>query len=322
MRTSFMDWFGLSAPIVQAPIGGAATVGLATAVGRAGGLGSLPMTWAEKQAGLNLVAELAASGVPFFLNFALRFGSERPLWYCGGRAPAVTFSWGLDADLIAAFRAARQRVGVQVGSLAGAKTAIAAGADFIIVQGIEAGGHVQSSTPLVALLKEVVTIAGDVPVIAAGGIARGNDIAAMLRLGAQAVMLGTRFVASDESLAHPAYKQALVEARASDQAYSNCFDIDWPYAMHGVLRNSTLEAWEAAGCPASPNRPGEGDVIFRRKGEPLVRYCDTPPYEGAEGDVLAGCLYAGAGVGGITSVMPAREIVERLWAEALAVLAK
>jgi nitronate monooxygenase len=316
MRTPFMDWFGLTAPILQAPIGGAASLAMVTAVGKAGGIGSLAMTWTEKEAGLEMVRALDRARVPFFLNFVLRFGAERPLWYCGGAAPAVTFSWGIDARLIAAFKAARHRVGVQVGSVGGAREAIAAGADFIIVQGIEAGGHVQSSTPLETLLKDVLPIAQSLPIVAAGGIATGADIARALRLGAQAVMLGTRFLASEESLAHPAYKQALVRARAADTAYSNCFDVDWPYAMHRVLRNSTLEAWEAAGCPAAPCRPGENDIVFRTGESALVRYCDTPPYETSEGDVLAGCLYAGTGVEHIDDIRPAGEIVTSLWSDA------
>ena len=132
-----MDWFGLTAPILQAPIGGAASLAMVTAVGKAGGIGSLAMTWTEKEAGLEMVRALDRARVPFFLNFVLRFGAERPLWYCGGAAPAVTFSWGIDARLIAAFKAARHRVGVQVGSVGGAREAIAAGS----------GAHRSASTP-------------------------------------------------------------------------------------------------------------------------------------------------------------------------------
>jgi nitronate monooxygenase len=230
--------------------------------------------------------------------------------------PAVTLSWGIDEDLIARFKSGGTKVGVQVGSAAGARAAIAAGADFVIVQGIEAGGHVQSSTPLARLLDEAVAIAGATPVIAAGGLATGVDIARAMRAGAQGVMMGTRFLASEESLAHPAYKQALVAATAEQTVYTNCFDIGWPYAMSRVLRNSTFEMWEAAGNPAAPDRPGEGDIVFRCGKDSLVRYCDTSPALEAEGDLLAGCLYAGMSVAGITSVRPAAEIVTTLWAEA------
>ncbi len=311
-----MDWFGLSAPILQAPIGSASNVALATAVAKGGGLGSLAMTWTERDDGLAAAAQLKAAGVPFFFNFVLRFGTECPAWYCDSGLPAITLSWGVDAGLIAALKSSGTKVGVQAGSVAGASDAIAAGADFIIAQGIEAGGHVQSSTPLAKLLGETVAIANSTPVIAAGGLSTAADIARVMKAGAQGVMMGTRFVASNESLAHDAYKQALVAARSDDTVYTNCFDIGWPYSMARVLRNSTFEMWEAAGNPAAPNRPGEGDITYRNGEESFVRYCDTPPAPGAVGDLLAGSLYAGTSVDGITSVRPAAEIVASLWAEA------
>lgn len=316
MRTPFMDMFRLEAPILQAPIGSAANVALVTAVGRGGGMGSLALTWTERDEGLAKAAELKAAGVPFFFNFALRFGIERMPWYYTSGIPAVTLSWGMERDCIAAFKSHGVRVGVQVGSPDGAVAALSQGADFIIVQGLEAGGHVQSSTPLDRLLAETLAVAGHVPVIAAGGIAAAADIVRVMKAGAQGLMMGTRFVASAESGAHEGYKAALVQAGPEDQVYTNCFDLGWPYGMHGVLRNSTFKAWEAAGCPAAPSRPGEGDIVFTTASERFPRYSDTPPPAGAEGDVLAGSLYAGKGVGHIRAVMPAADIVRSLWAEA------
>jgi hypothetical protein len=90
--------------------------------------------------------------------------------------------------------------------------------------------------------------------------------------------------------------------------------------MHGVLRNSTLEAWEAAGSPAAPNRPGEGDVIGHHGDVPIIRYSDTNPFAHATGDVLAACLYAGAGAPHIHSIEPAGALVSRLWAETRALI--
>jgi nitronate monooxygenase len=320
MRNRFMDWFELQAPIVQAPIGSATNVALATAVGRGGGLGSIAMTWTAREEGLAMAAGLKAAKVPFFFNFVLRFGAEAPAWYCAEELPAVTLSWGIDAGLIAKYKSAGTRVGVQVGSAGGASAAIAAGADFIIAQGIEAGGHVQSTTPLASLLGATLAIAGNIPVIAAGGLSTAGDIARVIKAGAQGAMLGTRFVAATESSAHDAYKQALVAAKAGDTVYTNCFDIGWPYAMSRVLRSATFEMWEAAGNPAAPDRPGEGDILFHRGEKTFVRYCDTSPPAGAAGDLLSGCLYAGTSVDGITSVRPAADIVSSLWAEAQALL--
>ena len=315
-----MDWFGLSTPIVQAPMGSITSVGLVVAVAKGGGLGSMAMTWTPRDEGLAAAATLKTAGVPFFFNFVLRFGSETPGWYAGAGLPAITLSWGIDAPLIASLKSSGTKVGVQVGSVAGARAAIAAGADFIIVQGIEAGGHVQSSTPLERILGGAIAAAGSTPVIAAGGISTAQDVARVMQQGAQGVMMGTCFVASEESLAHESYKQALVAAQADDTVYTNCFEIGWPYSMSRVLRSSTFEMWEAAGNPEAPNRPGEGDIVFRNGDQSLVRYCDTPPTIGAEGDLSAACLYAGTSVDGITSVRPAAEIVSSLWAEAQALL--
>ena len=173
----------------------------------------------------------------------------------------------------------------------------------------------QSSAPLAKLLAETIAIAGHVPVIAAGGISTAESIARAMAAGAQGVMMGTRFVASDEAGAHPDYKRALVEAQPEDTVYTNCFDLGWPYANSRVLRTATIRNWEAAGNPAAPNRPGEGDILFHQNGEAMVRYSDSPPGENAKGDVLSGCLYAGTGVVDINSIRPAAEIVASLWAE-------
>jgi nitronate monooxygenase len=179
-----MDMFGLSAPILQAPIGSYACEALVSAVAQGGGMGSMAMTWTDPQAGLASGARLRSRNVPFFFNFVLRFGTSHPARYIGSGLPVVTLSWGNDADLISKFRTGGTKVGVQVGSAAGASAAISAGADFIIVQGIEAGGHVQSSTPLARLLADTVAVAGETPIVAAGGIATGADIARAMKAGA------------------------------------------------------------------------------------------------------------------------------------------
>ncbi len=318
MQNRFVDWFGLTTPILQAPIGGATSVSLAIAVGKAGGLGSLALTWPKPEDGLADATRLTASGVPFFVNFVLNFPNlALPLIVDLG-VPAVTLSWGIDAGLTKRIQASGAKVGVQVGSAQGAKLAMASGADFIIAQGNEAGGHVQSTTPLKQLLAEVMAIAGNTPVVATGGISSGAEIADVLKLGASAAMLGTRFVASTEANAHPFYKQAIVDAFAKDTAFTNCFDIDWPFAMHRVLRNSTFETWEAHGSPMSPNRPGEGDVVATDGERKLFRYCDESPSDDAVGDVLAACLYAGTSVDHIKSIEPAGDILKRLWRDAQA----
>jgi len=180
-----------------------------------------------------------------------------------------------------------------------------AGADALIVQGVEAGGHAQSVVGLLPLLAEVQRTVS-LPVLAAGGI--GDPASARATLaGAQAVVMGTRFLASEESDAHPIYKASLLDADARDSVLTGLFDVGWEDSPHRVLRNSTYERWEDAGAPPNGERPGEGDEIAG--GSP--RYASNPPLADMEGDIEAMAMYAGQSVGAITAAEPAAAIVER-----------
>jgi nitronate monooxygenase len=320
--SDFIARFGLRYPILQAPTGSIAGPELAIAVTNAGGMGALALTWTPPDLAAKYVQRVreAASG-PFLVNFALAFPPLALSAALEQGAPIVSFSWGDPAPFIAQVRSAGAKWGVQVTNEAGARYALALGADFLICQGIEAGGHVQSTTLLHSLLPRLVKAVGATPVIASGGMATGADIARVLQQGASAAMLGTRFVATQESRAHEGYKQKLVQSTADDAALTTCFEGGWPYAAHRVLRNATLEAWEAAGCPPVGQRPGEGDVTGATpQGEPIYRYEDTAPRIGFTGDIEAMCLYAGTGCGSIQDVPPAGEIMQRLWEECTAVL--
>jgi NAD(P)H-dependent flavin oxidoreductase YrpB (nitropropane dioxygenase family) len=159
------------------------------------------------------------------------------------------------------------------------------------------------------------------PVIAAGGIGDGRGLAAVLALGASAGWLGTRFVMSAEAPALEPYRDLLAAADETSTVYSTVFDIGWPDAPHRTLRNSTFEAWEAAGRPPSGSRPGEGETIATWfDGEAIQRYHSTSPREGVSGDIEALALWAGQSVGLIRDVRPAGEIVRQLAAEAVAAL--
>lgn len=312
-----MNLRDLDIPILQAPIAGADTFELAAAVSNAGAMGSLAMTWIQPEVALYSVEQLkAATSSPFFVNFVLSFSTSAFDAVVEAGVPAVTLSWGQSPALIERAHRHGIAVGVQVGTADGAIRAIGDGADFVICQGVEAGGHVQSTTPLATLLAQVVELAQDVPVVAAGGLADGNDISWALGEGATAVMLGTRFVATTESRAHALYKQAIVKSGAADTSYSLCFDGGWPYAAHRVLRNETLKRWESAGCPPSGSRPGEGDVVARASsGEEVRRYGSQNPTESVSGNVMDCSLYAGTSVERITDVPNAKELVLRLWDE-------
>lgn len=314
---------GQSIPIVQAPIGSAEAVTLAAAVSRAGGLGGVALSWSDKEVSKAIVRSMqkAADGHAVYGNFVLHFPCEGFDAALDAGLALVTLSFGIDAARVARAHRAGARVGVQVGSSLGARMALDAGADFLIAQCVEAGGHVQSTTPGADLLPAVLAEAGAVPVIAAGGIATADGIARAIAAGAAGAVMGTRFIATTEAGSHDAYKAALVAASGTDTVFTNCFDLGWPYAMHRVLRNDTFTAWEAAGCPQFPNRPGEGDVVFRNGTEDVFRYCDMPPLPDAVGSMKSAALYAGMGVGDIRSVEPAGQVVAQLWADARAALA-
>jgi len=293
---------------MQAPVGSAATARLASEVCQAGGLGSLGASWTEAGVLRERIRSIArVTDRPFCVNLVLDFEQDERLEVAvEERAPIVSFSFGLRPQLVARARAGGARVLVQVGSADAAKAAADAGADALIVQGVEAGGHVQSVVGLLPLLAEVRR-AVSLPLLAAGGIGDPASARAALAGGAVAVVMGTRFVASDECDAHPGYKARLVEAEARDTVLTELFDVGWPASPHRVIRNSTYEHWEAAGSPPSGERPGEGEEVASG----TLRYASDPPLAGVEGEIEAMAMYAGQSVGAIAAVEPAAAIMER-----------
>ena len=135
---------------------------------------------------------------------------------------------------------------------------------MIVAQGWEAGGHVWGGIATLPLVPAVVDAVAPVPVIAAGGIGDARGVAAVLALGAQAAWLGTRFLLAEEGPVHEDYRLRLIAAAETDaQWYANLYEVGWPDAPHRALRNSTAQAWEAAGRPGPGGRPGEGEQIAR-----------------------------------------------------------
>lgn len=309
---------GIEVPVFQAPIGSVAGPRLAGTVSEAGGLGALALTWTSPERTRALVKEVRTrTSRPFQVNFVLAFEPRSLASALEAGAPIVTFSWGMPYSHAPLVRSFGAKFGVQVSTVDGAKQALDLGADFLVCQGVEAGGHVQATQSLWQTLSYVTREAGTVPVVAAGGIATGNGVRRALAAGASGAVLGTRFIATKESLAHETYKQRLLDAREFDSSLTVCFDLGWPHAVHRVLRNPTLEAWEAAGCPPSGKRPGEGDIVAKlADGKPCLRYEDTPALVGMSGRVQDLCLYAGAGCGEIHDIPTSGELVRRLWKEA------
>ncbi len=280
-------------------------------------MGALALTWTSPEDATRLIQEVRSRCDRLFqVNFVLAFPPQSLAAALDAGAKIVSFSWGDPSPYLSQVRAAGAYVGMQVTNVAGVRRAIELGVDFLICQGVEAGGHVQSTSPLWEILPQILEVAGDIPAIAAGGISTGKSIAQALSMGAAGVMLGTRFVATQESRAHLLYKQRLTQAKANEAVLTVCFDGGWPNAAHRVLRNSTLDTWEAFGCPPSGKRPGEGDVVATTaSGQIIRRYEDLSPRVDMTGNLLDMCLYAGKGCEEIHDIPSVADLLARLWAE-------
>ncbi len=142
-------------------------------------------------------------------------------------------------------------------------------------------------------------------------------------MAAGAAWMGTRFLLAEEVATHPIYQEAVIAADETATAYSALFDVGWPNAPLRALRNSTWEAWRAAGEPLPGARPGEGETVATGEdGRAIARYSNDSPVAGASGDVAAMALYAGQGVGLAQRIQPAGEIVREVAEEAARVLAE
>jgi nitronate monooxygenase len=316
---ALMALFNLKYPIFEASHGRTTSPELAIAVSNAGGMGALASLAAPDDARIAVSKVRSATKGMFVINWILRVEpvSLQPALDAG--APIVQFSWGMPTrDMMSAIRTAKAKLGMQVTSAESARAALDLGADYLVCQGTEAGGHVQATRELYETLPLVVSEAKQIPVIAAGGIGNGEGIRKALLAGASAAALGTRFVATVESNAHPAHKSAVITAHAKDTALTNCFQDGWP-AMHRVLRNNTLVKWDAAGCPPPGKRPGEGDVIASNPdGSKVLRYGFQSPVRGMDGTVTDCALFAGLSVEVVKDLPTAGELVERLWRECVA----
>ncbi len=319
MRTPLCDLVGVEAPVVLAPMGGAVTPTLAAAVSNAGALGMLPLTWTPPEEIAAIVEETRRQTErPFGVNLGLAWEQrERLASVLRAGVRVLSFFWGDASDVIAEAREAGAIVLVTVGTADEGRAAAAAGADVVVAQGWEAGGHVWGTVSTLALVPRVVDAVAPVPVVAAGGIADGRGLAAVLTLGAAGAWVGTRFLAAREAAIHPDYRRRVLAAGEADTFYGTLFDRGWPDAPHRTLRNSTVEAWERAGRPASGSRPGENDEpASLPDGSPINRYTFSTPTAAMSGDVEPLPHWAGQGVGLVTREQSAADIVQSLITDA------
>ena len=304
--TALTASFGLEYPIVSAPMGGVAGGSLAAAVSNAGALG--------------LVG--GAYGDPDWLRTELskvRSGTTRPwgvgliTWHATPEAVelalsyephAFMLSFGDPRPFVPAIKEAGCALICQVQDVEDAKVAKAAGADIIVAQGTEAGGHGADRSTL-PLVPAVVDAVAPTPVLAAGGIADGRGLAAALMLGAQGALMGTRFYAATEALGHESAKERIAAANGRDTERTRVFDVvrehAWPRPYTGrAIRNRFMERWVKR----------EGDL-----GEALDE--ELPRFRAAvrDGDFETAMVWAGEGVDLISDVAPAGELVRRIGAE-------
>lgn len=323
LRTEFCARVGVGLPIVQAPIGRASNPAMVAAVSNAGGLGMLAVTWdGEDDLRSRLRATRALTDCPFGVNLILAWPPERRLAICleeGARL--ISFFWGDPGPYLAQVHEAGALAALTVADAASAAHAAEQGVDVLVAQGWEAGGHVYGEVATLPLVPAVVDAAGDVPVLAAGGVADGRGLAAALALGASGVWVGTRFLAAAEASVDETYRTAVLNGVESDTVHSTLFDEGWEDAPHRTLRNSTVRAWEAAQRPPRGRRPGEGETVATLPdGSGVPRYHYRAPADGLGGQPEAMAQYAGQAVGIVRDVRPAGDIVAAMARDAAATI--
>ena len=294
----FCELVGVERPLQQAAMTRVTTPALVAAVSNAGALGMLAVGRTPPATVNTQLDEIGAlTDQSFGAGFIVRYLNRDTLEAVAERVKVIEFfyDWPDPALILPG-----TTTGWQIGSVDEAKAAADAGCKFVIAQGIEAGGHVRSTTPLVALLSDV-RAAVDIPVVAAGGIGNSADVQAAFALGADAVRIGTRFLGSFEADIHLTYQRLLLAAEADDTEFTGVFDVGWPDAPHRVLASAVAAAISAGPDPVA--YVGEMEV---------PRRSSTPPNSKTVGQIEAMALYAGRSVGSVRMIQSAASIVDEL----------
>ena len=312
ITTRLTGRLGVRHPIMLAPMDVVADGRLAAAVSNAGGFGIIGGGYGDAAW---LTREMDAAGDARvgvgFITWSLSRQPHLLDLVLERRPPAVMLSFGEVQPHAGKIKAAGALLLCQVQTVDQARQAIAQGADVLVAQGAEAGGHGMARGTL-ALVPAVVDVAGDIPVAAAGGIADGRELAAVLMLGADGVLMGTRFYASQEAAGLAAAKDRLVAASGDATIRGVLFDIVrrnvWPAPYTGrVLANRFTERWR-----------GREVELLQRQTEEAARYDAAR----AAGDFDTAAVIAGEAVDLIGDIPPAGEIVDRVATEAEALLVR
>ena len=318
MRTRLTELFGIAHPIVLAPMGGVAGGALAAAVARAGGLGLIGCGYGDPRAGYGSTAwideQFEAAGNEKvgagFISWSLASRPELLDRLLDRGTDPIFLSFGDPAPFIPKIRSAGRKLILQVCSLAEARDAARLGADVIVAQGTEAGGHGAARRALFTLLPEVVDAVRPIPVLAAGGVSDGRGLAAALTLGAEGALVGTRLFATREALGGDAMKRRILDATGDDTLRTEVFDIvrtlDWPSGYTGrAIANRFSRTWHGREAELS-----------------AALSTEEPRYRAAReaGDIETAVLFAGEGSGLIRDCPPAAEIITRMVREAEALI--
>ena len=315
IRTLLTERLGISHPILLAPMDVVADARLTSAVSAAGGLGILGGAYGDEQwlsRELDILSNSRARFGVGFITWSMAKQSKLLDLVLERKPAVVMLSFGDPAPFVERIKRAGAAVICQVQSLALAKEAAACGADILVAQGAEAGGH-GASRGMVTLVPELVDALGDnMPIVAAGGVADGRGLAAALMLGASGVLVGTRFYATPEAAGAEAAKQRIRDASGDDTLRSIVFDISrrnvWPAPFAGrCLRNEHLERWY-----------GREVELLRHLDEESARYVAARK----EGNFDIAAVIAGESVGLIREISSAREVLDRIMREASTLLAK
>jgi nitronate monooxygenase len=318
LRTRFSEMFGLTYPIMSAPMAFHSCGALAAAVSAAGALGSFAGIHREKGPEWidGEVATIRAStDRPFAIGFItafLGFATEQFEAALAARPPAIIFSFANPEPWITQAKAAGARTICQVQDYAGAEQAVSAGADVLIAQGTEAGGHTGTMSVL-PLLAGLAARYPDVPVLAAGGVGDGRTLAAVMTAGADGASLGTAFLATHEAvLVHDIRKQLIVESDGSDTVFTRAYDIlsglPWPAGIgERVRRNTFTEQWS------------EREAELRERRDDIAGPPVANPFAGTPDPETSQILY-GQSAGFVQAVRPAAEVVSSICDEAEQIL--
>src|SRR5215467_6201716 len=330
-RTQLCELLDIEVPVLGAPMGPEImSLELAAAISNAGGLGIISFGGYPPPALKERIKKLRSlTSRPFGVNILLE-GPHSPLpegvfveACIEEQVPVLSFFWGDPTPYVEKAHKWNVKVCDQVGSVSAAKRAQQAGVDFIVAQGVEAGGHVAGTVSTMVLVPRVVDTVSPTPVVAAGGIADGRGLAAALALGADGVLLGTRLIATTECNAHEIYKQKVTAASEEDTIRTTLFGNGWPNAYHRTLRTPFVERFlpeEKRGSEQRSDEPIIGEISLGGVRTPLARFGSIPPARDASGDIESMDFLAGQSVGLVNEIKPAAEVVREVVEQAVQIL--